>query len=118
MRASPTTTIGSVISASLRFSNAQRVATSALTRAPGNCPLPYHEADDHQAPVACRWHVTKWPIETFAAVAQGRSVSEESRHRRRFMSTRPREFGGKNHLRINVVTPAGFAQSWVVQVRR
>jgi len=61
MRASPTTTIGSVISARLRFSNAQRVATSALTRALGNFPLPYYEADDYQAPVACRWHVSKWP---------------------------------------------------------
>src|SRR5215469_12023127 len=89
MRASPTTTIGSVILASLGFSNAQRVATSALTRALGNFPLPYHEAGDYQAPVACRWHVSKWPIATFAAVAQGRSVSEESGHRRRFMSTRP-----------------------------
>src|SRR4051794_21332433 len=80
MRASPTTTtIGSVISASLRFSNARRVATSALTRAPGNFPLPYNEADDYQAPVAFRWHVSKWPIATFAAVAQGRSVSEEKR---------------------------------------
>lgn len=55
------------------------LATSALTRALGNFPLPYNEADDYQAPVACRWHVSKWPIATFAAVAQGRSVSEEKR---------------------------------------
>src|SRR3954451_17050009 len=40
----------------------------------GQLSLPYYEADDYQAPVSCRRHVSTWPIATFAAVAQGRSV--------------------------------------------
>ena len=40
-----------------------------------------------------RWEPFRyWPVATFAAVAQGRSVSGRTGHRRRFMSTRRSSF--------------------------